>query len=75
MYLNPNLPFQCIHDIDLIFSCFFSEGHLRLVNGDNITTLEGILEIYHDHLYGGICDDGFDDSDAQVKYFFDKSFS
>ena len=45
--------------------CAHSAGeHVRLVDGRNV--VEGRLEVYHEHKWGTVCSEGFDDIDAQV---------
>ena len=42
----------------------YTEGDVRLVNGRDSS--EGRLEIYHDEVWGTVCDDLFGDRDAIV---------
>lgn len=37
---------------------------IRLVNGESSNT--GFLEVYHEGVWGRVCDDSFDNRDAQV---------
>ena len=46
----------------LLVTC--SYGDIRLVNG--LTSLEGRVEICIDETYGTVCDDFWDDDDAEV---------
>ena len=46
----------------LLVSC--SYGDVRLVDGS--TSLEGRVEICIDGTYGTVCDDSWDDDDAEV---------
>ncbi len=45
---------------------FAAEGDLRLVNNGQVTTLSGLLQIYHNKQFYYICDDDFDTEDAEV---------
>ena len=47
---------------DLLVTC--SYGDVRLVNGS--TSYEGGVEICIDGTYGTVCDDSWDDDDAEV---------
>ncbi len=40
-----------------------NEGDVRLVGGNYHS---GVLEVFHNGVWGGICDDGFDANDANV---------
>ena len=46
----------------LLVTC--SYGDIRLVNG--LTSLEGRVEICIDETYGTVCEDSWDDDDAEV---------
>lgn len=41
-----------------------SDGAVRLVNGKN--SLEGLLEVCFNNIWGTVCDNSFDSDDAQV---------
>ena len=56
--------------IFLLEFCFHSvlsrpeDGEVRLIGGS--TEYEGNIQIYHDHKWGSVCDDGWDIRDATV---------
>ena len=53
----------CCADIELLPSdC--SDGDVRLVSGNN--PLEGRLEVCFNHVWGTVCDNGFNADDAEV---------
>ncbi|OWF37434.1 neurotrypsin-like [Mizuhopecten yessoensis] len=56
---------DCSHFEDLMIACDpLEEGTVRLVSGQN--EQEGRVEIVHNGKWGTICDDDFDENDAQV---------
>lgn len=58
---------NCMHYEDVAVVCHnVSEHDLRLVSG---TPGEGRLEIFHNGSWGTVCNDAFDDIDAQVACF------
>ncbi|CAC5384294.1 DMBT1 [Mytilus coruscus] len=53
---------NCQHSEDVSISC--GRTPLRLVNGTRITS--GRLEIYHNNMWGTVCNKNFDEKDAAV---------
>ena len=48
-------------------SCLFlSDGDLRLVDSSSSYSNRGRLEIYHNGVWGTVCDKGFSGTDAKV---------
>ncbi len=42
------------------------------MDNGHVTTLEGVLQIYHNKQFYHICDDGFNQEEAQVLHFSPK---